>query len=375
MPGPGIDYPYNNNPRIVNWYHTTIAHNDVTVDERPQDYFGGNEKSKAHADQLIYAPASTLGMQRASTDSVYPDVTMDRAVFMNTHYMADLFGVFGAAPHKYDLAWHIRGEVNSTLKFAPMTFPEPVAVGYNTLTNVRQTSAANNPWNLTLTREAHTARLFAAGADTETQVIRGDSGFYVDTTSKEKDRRPTAPTIIQRRDKNAATLYGNALDFSDGKESYVKSITQEGGLAVGYGLLRVQTIKGTDLCFASYRSGTYKAEGFETDAMQAYVQMNGMNVEAMYLGGGKVLKSGAGSLMRNEPGLAYVEKTASGSYILGNPSSSEATVNITLPALAGMKAFNLNDKEARGGSAGVVKSDGTYSVSLKANSKVELTLQ
>ena len=106
-----------------------------------------------------------------------------------------------------------------------------------------------------------------------------------------------------------SALYGTAVDFSGQREGHVKSVVQEGGLSEGYGLLKVETAKGTDLCFAAYRPGTYKTGGLETDAAQAMVVMNGQHVRAMYLGGGKTLKAAGATIERNESGLAYVRKS------------------------------------------------------------------
>jgi hypothetical protein len=256
---------------------------------------------------------------------------MDRAVFMTTDYFADLFGVFSKAPHKYDLAWHIRGEVSSALQFKPLTFPEPVANGYNTLTNVRQASASDAPWSMTFTRDGHLARLHAAGAPA-VQVIVGDGGLFYDKVVRANSGAgdiPTAPTLLERRDNTSSTIYGNALDYSDSKEGYVKGVSQEGSLEAGYALLKVETVQGTDLCFAAYRPGTYKVGGLETDAVQALVVMDGQTVRALYLGGGTTLKAAGATIERSEPGLAYVEKLADGAYVAGNPSPSDATVTVT----------------------------------------------
>ena len=50
---------------------------------------------------------------------------------------------------------------------------------------------------------------------------------------------------------------------------------------------------------------------------------------------------------RSEPGLAYVEKTAAGSYVVGNPSETAAIITVTLPALAGLKATYIDDNGTR----------------------------
>ena len=150
-------------------------------------------------------------------------------------------------------------------------------------------------------------------------------------------------------------------------------MVQQGSLKDGYGLLEVSTIKGTDLCFASYRPGTHKAGKLETDAQQGFVSMDGANVQSMYLGGGTALKTAGATLLRNKPGLAYVEKTKSGSYVVGNPSPADAAITVTLPALAGLKAFLVDEQGKRTGPATVTNGQqvGSISITLKANTKAE----
>jgi len=285
--------------------------------------------------------------------------------------LADIFGAFSKTPHKYDLAWHIRGDVSSALKFDAMTFPAPVGEGYDVFTNVRHASVPDQPWSITFTRDAHLARLQAASAK-DAQVIVADGGLFHDVVIRgNSPTEPTAPTILERRE-TASTVYGNALDYSDNKGGFIKGVDQAGGLDAGYGLLKVQTVKGTDLCFAAYRPGRYQAGGLETDGQQAFVQMDGAKVQAMYLGGGKSLKAAGGVIERSEPGLAYVERLQNGNCRVGNPSPSDGTVTVTMPALAGMKAFYVNAADERGEAAGTAKGDGSFTVALKANTKVEL---
>jgi hypothetical protein len=101
--------------------------------------------------------------------------------------------------------------------------------------------------------------------------------------------------------------------------------------------------------------------------------MDGPKVRAMYLGGGKSLKAAGGSIERSEAGLAYVERLQNGSYAVGNPSPTDATVTVNMPVLAGLKAFHVNANGERGETAGAAKTDGSFSVGLKANTKVELS--
>jgi hypothetical protein len=338
-------------PIYRRWYRTTLAHPTLVVDELDQ--------AMAGATQLVYGPGEAMGIQRAFTRDAYPGVTMDRALFLTPEYVADLFGAFARLPRTMDLAWHLRGEFASDLKLEPMKFPEPVENGYNELGNPRR-AATDQPWSATVARGESAARLVAAGG-TPTEVIVGDGHYGLE--------RP--PTILERRSTNSA-LYGNAVDISGAKGGYVKAVAQEGGLDAGYGLLKVETPRGADLCFAAYRPGTHKAGGLETDAQQAFVLADGAEARAMYLGGGKALRAYGVALERGEPGLASLEKAETGAYVLANPSPSAATVTVACAALAGMEAFDLDARGQRVGPASVSRGGGgALGVRMKAGSRVE----
>jgi hypothetical protein len=329
VPDPGSVFPYNY-PLDKSWYHVAAGHATLIVDEKDQIFFGNQYQFRQFpapvAMQTVYAPAATLAMQRAWSNTLYPGVTLDRALFVTPQYVADLFGAFAAEEHKYDLAWPLRGEFTAPpadLKFEPLKFPEPTPEGYNVLTDVRH-AATDKPHATTVTRQDRPVRLLAAGGTT-TDVILAN-GFYRLGNKDEK-----VPAVYERRSA-AKTVYGHALDISGSKEGYVKAVSQEGGLEAGYALLKVETVQGADLCFASYRSGALQAAGLEADAQQAMIRTEGNATVAMYLAG-KSVKTAGGSLERSEPGLAYVEKLADGSYAVGNPSPTDATVTVTLPAL------------------------------------------
>jgi hypothetical protein len=387
VPDPGSVFPYSY-PLDGNWYHASAGHSIVIVDEKEQIFFGNRylfrSLPEAEAEQLVYGPAATMGVERAWSDTVYPGVTQDRALFLTSNYVADLFGTFSAASHKYDMAWHIRGEMTSDLKLEPLEWADP-ALGYNSLTNVRHTTT-DKAWSATVKLKGGTARLLVA-AGPQTEVIAAD-GYYRYAKGDEK-----VPALYGRRTANT-TVYGSALDIPNAKDGYVKAVTQEGGLEAGFALLKVETAKGTDLCFVAYRPGVYKAGDLETDAQQALVLMDGStaprseasgsktgsppsgaNVRAMYLGGGKSLQVAGAAILRSEPGLAYIEKLESGAYVLANPSPSAATVTVKLPALAGLEAFNLDVKGQRSGPATVAKSAeaGSYTVQLAPGAKVEFS--
>jgi hypothetical protein len=257
-----------------------------------------------------------------------------------------------------------------SLNLSPSPFHDPVPNGYNALTDVKASEPTEHAWSATMVQGDHSARLLAAGGF-PTQAIIGEGGVYVDFTSNAPNKRPTAPTLIERRENVRSTIFGNVLDLSGSQEGYVKSVKQEGGIDSGFGLLRVETTQGADLCFASYRSGRQAAGGLETDALQALVQMNGSHPQALYLGGGTILKFGDLSLERSEVGLAYVEKASDGGYIVGNPSPAPATVTVKFSELDGLDAFDLDDRGRPAGKVDV-KAATTDGIIIHLNSSTRI---
>ncbi len=369
MPSPGVQYPYNT-PLDAKWHWTTLANNTLTVDEASQHSVNHPvEKQVVHADQTVFGPADTMGIQRAWSDTAYPGVTMDRSVCLTGSYLADLFAAFSDAPHRYDLAWHVRGDPSSDLPFVVSPFPDPVPNGYNAFTEVRQAPPTNGPWSIDFGSGDRFARLLAAGG-ASTQPILGAGGVYADMGPGDRPTLPTAATVIERRD-TASTVFGNVLDLSGAKAGAVKDVTQHGDRESGFGLLRIETRDGVDLCFASYQPGVHSAPGIETDALQAMAQMKGPSPRALYLGGGTILKVGDAILQRSEEGLASIEVGAKGGYLLANPSPSPATITVTLKALEGLEAFDLDGQGQPKGKAKVVaKGGGAISARLEAGGRI-----
>jgi hypothetical protein len=370
----GDIFPYND-PLDKEWYDTSLANCDLVVDMLNQlddgnhfklnaVYKLGGKAPSATSPQLVFAPAATMGMQRAYSSTESPGTTMDRSLFLTSRYMADVVGGFSSGSHTYDLAWHFLGTVATTLTLSPMTFPDPVPEGYSALTNIRH-ATTTEPWSATVSFKDKQLPFWTAADGTKpTDVIFAD-GHYNGHTD-------TPPTILVRRKENN-TVYGSVMDLSGDAGGYVQGATQEGGLEQGYGLLQVKTAKGTDQCFTSFRPGSYETStSLATDAQQAFVRMDGANVQALYLAGGKTLTVPGGSIARSEPGLAYVEKLTGGSYIVGNSSPSDATVTVTLPALKGLKASSIDRQDKSTGPATVTPgANDSMALVLKADSKVE----
>ena len=373
IPFPGVIFPYNN-PLDPAWYWTSVANCVVTVDEKNQITWGEKYKyprgtPNPDARQLVFGTGETMGIERAWSDNLYQTtIVQDRSIFVTPNYLADLYGVFANGPHTYDLAWHFRGKMECDLPLEGFKFPEPVANGYNGLTDVKRAAVpADKAWTANITNvKGHPVRFFAP-KNAADEVFTGKGHFF--TKSSRNDEFP--PTLIQRCTQKNEAIFANVVDISGQPDAYVKGVEQEGSLKDGYGLLTVQTTAGTDLCFTAFRAGTYKAAGLETDAQQAFVTRDGNSVRSAYLGGGTTLKADGVTITRSEAGLASVEKLDDGSYVVANASPSDASVTVTLPALAGLSGSTI-EADGKAGSAVTAGKDGSFTAILKAGGKVKL---
>lgn len=352
MPDPGS--VWYEQPIYRAWYRTSIAHNTLVVDEQDQKDCDGQ--------QLVYGVGETISMQRGWTDQAYAGVAMDRSVFFTPNYVADLFGVFNRMPHKLDLAYHFIGELETSLPLQPIAQPL-TANGYATLKNVKTAITADG-WTAAVKAANGTAR-FVAAAGPSTEVIIGDGVLG----------RQTPPTIIQRRDNTASTVFGNAIDISNAQQPYVKKVTTTGGLAEGYSLLSVETASGTDLCFTGWKPGMHEIKEleFETDAQQAFVLRDGNTVRAMYLGGGTRLSIGEFSLTRwGGPGLALLERTSNGGWIVANPSGKTARIGVQhIAGLEGTEAYSLDAQGRRTGKVSYSRQNNQIDLEIGPASRVE----
>ncbi len=339
-------------PLYKNWYATTVAHNTLVVNEADQ--------KPAGATQVVYGLGNSVSLQRATTDEAYVGVTMDRALFLTNEYMADLFGAFSNVPRKLDLAWHFMGSLETTLPMSDYAFPSPAKPGYSALTEVKH-ATTDQPWRATVQAKNGVARFFAAGG-VPTEVIAGN-GYM-------RAERP--PTLLQRRADSTATVYGNAVDFSGGDDSYVQSVSTSGDLERGYAAMEVRTTRGTDLCFVAYRPGTYGFADAKTDAQQAFIARDGDAIRTMYLAGGTTLSLGANAIWRSETGLAYIEKSDNGAFVVGNPSNAAATVSVSISGLNPTEVYVIDNAGQRVRSAEIRREEGRLALQMAAGERVEL---
>jgi hypothetical protein len=107
------------NPLHLTWIRTTVAHNTVTVDERPMFPYDCEGSSIWEADTyrdrisdgecLGWGRCGPARFVRSRNHLVYPGVTLDRTILLARDYLLDVFRVTSRESHQYDWALHCAG--------------------------------------------------------------------------------------------------------------------------------------------------------------------------------------------------------------------------------------------------------------------------
>ncbi|HOQ27408.1 MAG TPA: heparinase II/III family protein [Armatimonadota bacterium] len=195
-----------NNPMHVTWANQSIAHNTLTVDEVAQEPQGTSLSVFAaeRGDQRVFGvlrlfhPGNLLRAARATCDTAYPGVSMDRTLCLVGSYVLDVFRARSDAEHTYDLAFHGLGDVSTEAPLKPAeTF---TATGYAHLTRVRRGVPGGSSFRADF-RAGERALLLMQAQPAGAEVI----------LAKDPDRgTPTSCCIARRRGKNA--LYVTVLE-------------------------------------------------------------------------------------------------------------------------------------------------------------------
>ncbi len=105
------------------WYRSTIAHNTVSVDQKPQSNADGKLEKWDIAEG-----ATTLS---ASANGVYPGVQMKRTVTVTPKgEIADRFECVSESEHVYDWAFHVPGSISTSVTLAARAEPLGSENGY-----------------------------------------------------------------------------------------------------------------------------------------------------------------------------------------------------------------------------------------------------
>ena len=106
-------------PMHLTWNRSTIAHNTVTVDERPMFPFDFETESLWETDywrsRISDSAAPFFSPEfksvRVSNENVYDGSVLDRTVLITPTMLIDVFRVSGEAERQYDWAFHLHGTI------------------------------------------------------------------------------------------------------------------------------------------------------------------------------------------------------------------------------------------------------------------------
>ena len=230
-------------PLYLTWVRSTIAHNTVTVDGRPMFPYDGDGDSIWQTDGArehdsdgvleLFQPEGLFKVCRASNETVYPGIRLDRTLILTDHMVLDLFRVVGTSPHRYDYAMHILGTPTTTTEYlSPAPFRD---AGYRHLENVRAIKApagvADLAWE-------------TAGGQLRAVVQAGDGSEFIlvdDPVSEEKQAlgalEPTPrPSALIVRSKGDQAMFLSAWSM----ETHDLDMTVEDGRADGDVVMRTR---------------------------------------------------------------------------------------------------------------------------------------
>ena len=113
-------------PLHQEWYRSTIAHNTVCVDARPQ------QNADGRLERWTPDPSAAL----AASADVYPGVTLRRNITLRRGRLEDVFECRSETEHLYDWAFHAPGALSCSLPMEPQEGPLGDAAGYQHITGV-----------------------------------------------------------------------------------------------------------------------------------------------------------------------------------------------------------------------------------------------
>lgn len=212
------------NPMHVTWANQTIAHNTLTVDEVSQEPQGTSTGvfQAEKGDQRVFGvlrlfhPGTRAKVVRATCDTAYEGVTMDRTLCVVGPYVLDLFRARSDQEHTYDLALHGPGEVRSEASLALVKGPL-AARGYNHLTQVRQGQPPAGTFRADFRREKNALLLLQAHPAGGEILLARDPARGAATSA----------CIARRRGREA--VYVTVLEpYADAPTVRALSTTQEG---------------------------------------------------------------------------------------------------------------------------------------------------
>jgi len=191
------------NPLHLTWANTTIGHNTLTVDEISQEPQRNSESIWAgeRGDQRVFGvlrafhAGERLKVVRATCDTAYEGVAMDRTTCVVGSYVLDLFRAVSDEEHTYDLAFHGTGTVESPAVATVLAENPFEARGYAHLTELRHATLA-----------AGTLRATFSDGDRRTNLLQVQPADGETILGQDPDRGAPTSCVVARR-RGADALY------------------------------------------------------------------------------------------------------------------------------------------------------------------------
>lgn len=141
--------------RHLTWNRTTIAHNTVTVDEKPMfpyDAMGYSiweydlwRDANSEGKLLGYQPEKDFKVVRACNDNVYPGVMLDRTVLLTRDFLVDAVRVHADSERQLDWAMHLDPALDLQVD-SHEAIDLGNARGYEHFINAVQYNGSASPW-------------------------------------------------------------------------------------------------------------------------------------------------------------------------------------------------------------------------------------
>ena len=145
----------------LTWSKQTISHNTVTVDQLSQIPQGDSDDmwispprgEPVFGSAVLFHASETLKAFRATTDTAYEGVTMDRTVALVDSVIVDFYRCRSAREHQYDYALHVDGKLADCSAELGEQEPGPLAdsYGYRHIVDLRRAAVGSQPIRLTHT--------------------------------------------------------------------------------------------------------------------------------------------------------------------------------------------------------------------------------
>jgi len=180
-------------PLHLEWFKTTLSHNTVLVDQKPQEQCTGELHTFDIQDDIRIASATA--------NDAYPGTQFKRTIaLLNNNIVLDLVDLKSDSEHTYDWVFHCKGAFSSPLPFTALTQALGSEHGYQHVADPRATQT-NETWQTQWSLDdAHVTLVQVASPNTK--VITGIGAGNPPSTK--------LPLVISRRQAKTTT-YASAF--------------------------------------------------------------------------------------------------------------------------------------------------------------------